>query len=217
MAKDVPAIIRWDQAYNRNGNPKLPRAVVNAIRTYVDNDTLAGWVSQETLAQDTGLDESNVRRQLRKNEDVGWLVSKRGRAGRASEYRLTYPQPGADARLDTTPTVQIRTVRDQDPNRAQMPGYTPQPCTDARLLPGADARPTTPRTSPQEKFCSSDASRDDPWAQPTGDPFADEGERLDAREGRAVVWAADGLPDSEWPPKRPPSRNLPRAFGDRME
>jgi hypothetical protein len=153
----VPAIIRWDQAYNRNGDGKLPRAVLNALRGYMDNDTLSGWVSQETLARDTGLDESNVRRQIRRNADAGWLVvTKRGRAGRASEYRLTYPEPGADARLPAdgaeAPTVQIRTVNHPDPNRANLPGYTLQPGANARLLPGEYARPTTPGTSPQEKF-----------------------------------------------------------------
>ncbi|MBB2992147.1 hypothetical protein FHR72_003643 [Mycolicibacterium iranicum] len=150
-------IIAWDQAYNRNGDGKLPRAVMNVIRTYMNNHTLAGWVSQETLARDIGLDESNVRRQIKKNTEAGWIaVTKRGRAGRASEYRLTYPQPGANARLNVgdeqSPTVQIRTVTGRGSNQAQMPGYTPQPGADARLLPGADARPTTRGTSPQEKF-----------------------------------------------------------------
>lgn len=154
-----PEILRWDQAYNRNGESKLPRAVLNVIRTYMNNHTLTGWVSQETLARDTGLDESNVRRQIRKNEDAGWLVvTKRGRSGRASEYRLAYPQPGEYARLsgdgDEGSTGRIRPVTTQgEPgsNRANMPGYTPQPGADARLLSGADARPTSPSTSPQEK------------------------------------------------------------------
>ncbi|CAN5549099.1 hypothetical protein BH11ACT6_BH11ACT6_29790 [soil metagenome] len=146
-------IIAWDQAYNRNGDGKLPRAVVNVIRTYMDNHTLTGWVSQETLARDTGLDESNVRRQIKKNAEAGWIVvTKRGRAGRASEYRLTYSQPGADARLEESLTGRICPVNELTPNQANMPGYTPQPGEYARLLPGADARPTTPRTSPQEKF-----------------------------------------------------------------
>jgi hypothetical protein len=223
-------ILRWDQAYNRNGDGKLPRAVVNVIRTYMNNHTLAGWVSQGTLARDTGLDESNVRRQIRKNADAGWLVvTKRGRAGRASEYRLTYPQPGADARLNTddadTATVQIRTVRHPGPNRAQMPGYSLQPGADARLLPGADARPTASGTSPQEKFHvavegseapnngadgrgrggpslgvafqPATASRPAPWSD---DPFADEGERHHAREEPAYAgddWSHYGDRDTD--------------------
>ena len=151
-----PEILRWDQAYNRNGDGKLPRAVVNVIRTYMDNDSLAGWVSQETLARDTGLDESNVRRQIRKNAEAGWLVvTKRGRAGRASEYRLTYPQPGEYARLESTVS-----------NQANMPGYTPQPGEYARLQPGEYARPTSPRASPQEKLFIRDPFEADPLGQP---------------------------------------------------
>lgn len=138
----APAIIRWDQAYNRNGDGKLPRAVVNVIRTYMNNHTLAGWVSQETLSRNTGLDERTVRRQIEKNVKVGWLtVTKRGRTGQASEYQLTYPRPDTDVRLGTA-----------DSNRTQMSGYTQLPDTDVRLEPDTDVRPTTPRTSPQEKF-----------------------------------------------------------------
>lgn len=196
-----PEILRWDQAYNRNRDAKLPRAVVNAIRTYMDNDELTGWVSQATLARDTGLDESNVRRQIRKNVDAGWLiVTKRGRTGRASRYQLTYAQPGADARLVPPLTAQIRTVSGPASNRAQTPGYAPQPGADARSIPGADARPTSPGTSPQGKFLGVISG---PGAiagaaggaapafgfgpQPrSDDPFASEGEREYAREDRVT-------------------------------
>lgn len=182
----TPEILLWDQAYNRNGDAKLPRTVVNAVRTYMDNDDLTGWVSQETLARDTGLDETNVRRQIKKNVDAGWLVvTKRGRAGRASEYRLAYPQPGADARLDANegevPTGRICPVTESDPNRANMPGYTSQPGADARLLPGADARPTSPGTSPQEKFLreavgktTNNGPDSDPWGGSPSQPATEE-------------------------------------------
>jgi hypothetical protein len=214
-----PEILKWDQAYNRNGDGKLPRAVMNVIRTYMNNHTLAGWVSQETLARDTGLDESNVRRQIKKNTDAGWIVvTKRGRAGRASEYRLAYPQPGADARLnvgdDESPTVQIRTVTGGGSNRAQMPGYTPQPGADARLLPGADARPTSPPTSPQEKLVtetptgSQSVEGSEPataTGSPSDDPFASEPTwraESAAREERAARYlepaTAGGPPASPW-------------------
>ena len=93
MATDLP-ILLWDQAYNRNGDAKLPRAVVNVIRTYMDNHTLDGWVSQETLAEATGMQVRGVRKQIAANVEAGWLeVVKQGCAGRASIYRLTYPKP----------------------------------------------------------------------------------------------------------------------------
>ena len=73
LMPNVPAIIRWDQAYNRNGNPDLPRTVVNAIRTYMNNDTLNGFVKAETLSRHTGLSIRQVRRQIAANVAAGWL------------------------------------------------------------------------------------------------------------------------------------------------
>ncbi len=89
----VPNIIRWDQAYNRNGDPKLPRAVVNAIRTHMDNHTLTGWVKATTLADYTGLKERAVRTQIAVNVKAGWLevVESGNSSGKANTYRLTYP------------------------------------------------------------------------------------------------------------------------------
>lgn len=164
----TPEILLWDQAYNRNGDAKLPRAVVNVIRTYMDNDSLTGWVTQQTIARDTGLDETNVRRQIKKNVDAGWLaVTKRGRAGRASEYRLTCPQPGADARLETAEaqglTGRICLVTEDRRNRAQMPGYNSQPGEFARLLPGADARPSSPELLLKEKLSREGTTVPDPF------------------------------------------------------
>lgn len=90
---NAPAIIRWDQAYNRNGESKLPRAVVNAIRTHVDNHTLTGWVKAKTLADYTGLQERAVRAQISTNVKAGWLevVESGNSSGKANIYRLTYP------------------------------------------------------------------------------------------------------------------------------
>lgn len=150
------AIIEWDQAYNRNGNGKLPRAVVNVIRTYMNNHTLTGWVSQATLMADTGLSESQVRRQIKANIEAGWLeVVRQGRTGKATDYRLTYPEPVTDDRLEgegQSLTGHIRPVEDTDSNRSHMTGYNPQPVMDDRLQPVIDDTPTSPRTSPQEKF-----------------------------------------------------------------
>lgn len=156
MPTSTLPILLWDQAYNRNGDGKLPRATVNAIRTYMDNHSLSGWISQETLMRDTGLSESQVRRQIKANTEAGWLaVVTQGRAGRASVYQLTYPQPVTDDRLTEStrsPTGQIRPVTDTTPNRSDMTGYCSQPVMDDRLQPVIDDTPTTPRTSPQEKF-----------------------------------------------------------------
>ena len=90
---DLP-ILAWDQAYNRNGDPKLPRAVANVIRTYMNNHSLTGYVKAETLAKHTGLQVRGVRKQIAANVAAGWLeIVESGHSGRkANVYRLTYPK-----------------------------------------------------------------------------------------------------------------------------
>jgi hypothetical protein len=100
-------IILWDQAYNRNGDSKLPRTVMNAIRTYMDNRTLEGWVRAQTLAEDTGLQERAVWKQIAANVKAGWLqVVKSGNSsGLANRYRLTIPEVNP-VRHDGNPVLQ---------------------------------------------------------------------------------------------------------------
>jgi hypothetical protein len=94
-SSNVPAIIRWDQAYNRNRDPKLPRAVVNAIRTHANNHTLEAWVKAQTLADYTGLQERAIWKQIAANVKAGWIeiVKSGNSSGLANRYRLTYPSP----------------------------------------------------------------------------------------------------------------------------
>ncbi|WP_133058005.1 hypothetical protein [Mycolicibacterium vulneris] len=122
MPEKLP-IIAWDQAYNRNGDPALPRAVVNAIRTHMDNRSLTGWIKQETLAEYTGLSVRQVRRHIAANVEAGWLevTSLGNSSGLASSYRLTFPKADTDALLKAD-------IRDQ---KADM-----------------DVLPTTPVTTP---------------------------------------------------------------------
>ena len=105
MPSEVPAIIRWDQAYNRNGDRKLQRTVVNAIRTYMDNNTLTGWVKAETLVRDTGIKERTVREQIAANIAAGWLevVESGNSSGRANTYLLTYPNHAPQRRVAGEP------------------------------------------------------------------------------------------------------------------
>ncbi|WP_305093555.1 hypothetical protein [Prescottella sp. R16] len=137
------AIIQWDQAYNRNGNSKLPRAAMNALRTYMNNHTLTGWVSQETLAENTGLTVRGVRKQLDANEAAGWLeIVEQGRSARATVYRLAIP-------TGTTVPVEVAT---EEPTGTTVPVDTGSTGTTVPGLPEPQFRPTAPRTSPQEKF-----------------------------------------------------------------
>jgi hypothetical protein len=125
-----PEILRWDQAYNRNGDRRLQRTVVNAIRTYMDNHTLTGWVKAETLVRDTGIKERTVREQIAANVAAGWLeiVESGNSSGRANTYRLTYP------------------------NHAPQRGVDGEACATAQVNHAPRRTPSSPRTSPQEKF-----------------------------------------------------------------
>lgn len=145
MPSEVPAIIRWDQAYNRNGDPKLPRSVVNAIRTHMNNHTLEGWVKAETLADYTGLQVRGVRKQIAANVKAGWLevVESGNSSGKANTYRLTYPK---GVPQDTV------AVADFTQRVSYRPPLTPQGCPIGPVKGVLQDTPTTPRTSPQEKF-----------------------------------------------------------------
>ena len=168
----VPPIILWDQAYNRSGE-KIQRAVVNAIRTHVDNTTLAGFVGRETLARYTGLTIKQVDRQIAANVAAGWLeiVRPGGRnqsIRRANDYQLTYP------------TKKDIYVPDSDVGTFMSTG-------DGHLCPDdldINVAPTTPltsnRTSPERSSDGEDTfetefdSRshsviEDPWAEPSTD------------------------------------------------
>lgn len=137
-------IIRWDQTYNRSGDRKLQRAVVNAIRTYMNNHTLTGWVKAETLMQDTGLSERTVREQIAANVAAGWLqVVKSGNSsGRANTYRLTYPDHAVRRMVPVGEEIDHAVHRMVDG----------EPCGTPQGNHAVHRTPTTPRTSPQEKF-----------------------------------------------------------------
>lgn len=137
-------IIEWDQAYNRNGDRKLQRTVVNAIRTYMNNHTLTGWVKAETLVRDTGIKERTVREQIAANVVAGWLevVESGNSSGRANTYRLTYP--------NHAPQRRVPVGTETDHALQHMVGG--EPCATAHGYHAPQRTPTTPRTSPQEKF-----------------------------------------------------------------
>lgn len=217
----VPAIIRWDQAYNRNGDSKLPRAAVNAIRTYMNNDTLTGWVKAETLAGDIGMTVRGVRKQIAANVAAGWLeIAESGNSSKATVYRLTYP--GDREPQFTVPDA----VRVNHSSRS-----TPEGCPTVHGKGEPQFTPTSPRTSPKrsslllletvnpgspfgEPDLTDRVDQDETGLRsrslaiagseategPSSDPFADRGERHDAREGRAagLAIATDGVDWSQY-------------------
>lgn len=151
--KSTLPIIAWDQAYNRNGVKNLPREVVNVIRTYVNNTTLEGWVTQDTLMADTGLSLRQVQRQIKQNEDAGWLkrVERGNSAGWANRYRLTTPD---DVSVVSTHPVNDIFVVD--------PFAVDHSTTNTSSTNDMDVTPTTPRTSPKRSSYI-ETSRDDKY------------------------------------------------------
>ena len=147
--------LTWDQAYNRNGDSKLPRAVVNVIRTYMDNHTLTGFVKAETLAEATGMTVRGVRKQIAANVAAGWLeIAEPGNSSKATVYRLAYP---ADHEPQFTVTTG-ETVNHSSPFEGETVNHS-----SSKGEP--QFTPTTPRTSPQEKFSTT------PRTVNSGSPF----------------------------------------------
>lgn len=150
-------IIAWDQAYNRNGDGKLPRAAVNAIRTYMDNHTLTGFVKAETLAEATGMTVRGVRKQIASNVAAGWLeIAEPGNSSRATVYRLTYP-PDREQQFTVCTEETMNHSSPLDSGRVNHSSAKGEP----------QFTPTTPRTSPQEKFSTT------PGTVNSGSPFGE--------------------------------------------
>lgn len=95
MADAYPKTL-WDQAYNRGG-VKLPKAVLNALRTWANPHTLECHATIEELAEWTGLSPSACWRQLNANEAAGWVevVHQGHSGGKANVYRLRNPGENA--------------------------------------------------------------------------------------------------------------------------
>lgn len=90
----------WHKSYGMSGVASSARSVAYIVFDLADGRTGdKAYTSLELLAERTGLNERQVRRNLAVNVDAGWLtlVSKgsnlgRGGKGKASEYRLSYPE-----------------------------------------------------------------------------------------------------------------------------
>jgi hypothetical protein len=104
----------WDQAYNRGG-VKLPKAVLNTLRTWANPQTLECFAKLEDLAEQTGLSESACWRQIKANEAAGWIeVLHQGHSGgKANDYRLL--NPGVNAKVPSHQEEQHPSVNAMNP------------------------------------------------------------------------------------------------------
>lgn len=127
MSEILPKTL-WDQAYNRGG-VKLPKAVLNTLRTWADPRTLECFATLDDLAEWTGLSPSACWRQIKANEAAGWIeVVRQGHSGgKANDYRLL--NPGVNAKVRN---------RQEEPN----------PSINA-MNPGVNAKETLAKTHNQ--------------------------------------------------------------------
>jgi biotin operon repressor len=86
----------WDHSQAR-GNDRL---VLLAIADHAHDDGAGAWPSQELLTQKTHLSESTVRRCIRSLEDLGELVTDRGRLGNRYRVDMTGRATGQNDRSD---------------------------------------------------------------------------------------------------------------------
>ncbi|WP_241472270.1 hypothetical protein [Mycolicibacterium neoaurum] len=198
----TPEILLWDQAYNRCGDAKLPRAVVNVIRTYMNTNTLTGWVKAETLAEATGMQIRGVRKQIAANVAAGWLeVTESGNSsGKANTYRLTYPK---GVQQDTiaagdTPSKGVPQDTVTDPTKG-----VPQDTIDTEGCPIGPGKgvpqdtPTSPRTSPKRSSLREGTK--------VPDPFGGSDDRSNRSEADTTS-ESKGVPQDTVPSVRQPAK-----------
>ncbi len=180
-------IIEWDQAYNRNSDKSVPREVLNAIRTYVDNQTLRGFVSVQRLMDDTGLCKRAVNKQIRTNKEAGWLeLTKRGNsAGAANYYLLTYPERELKfppQELKCTPTTPLSSQKITTSKERELKFPTAD-CPSEVGQPEGDLY--------SDPWGGSESNRrldDDPWGVSSApDASESSGGNLDSRESRFLA------------------------------
>lgn len=186
-----PLIIKWDQAFNRNGDKSLPRQVGNVIRLYMNNDTLEGYVSQQRLADDTGLTDHQVRRQIDALELAGWVEvttapEKRGKV--PNTYRLLFPNPDIQGNpdiYDQKPALDVlhtskrtspeSSTSESNPDIHDRPGsIDPSRSDDGPQEPESRTSPPT-RTSVACPLTPEEQAEilAEHWAADDADPWAD--------------------------------------------
>lgn len=112
---DTPQIFTWLQAMHRTADLRFAaRAVIAAMATRADNNTLEFFQTQEELAEWCGCSPRYIGQAIKDAIAAGWLIRTKqgsGRGGRASEYRLAYgkrltqaPKTPADAPAAETDT-----------------------------------------------------------------------------------------------------------------
>ena len=132
------------------------RGVLNVLASYADADTLVVYVGRSTLARQSGLSRSTLRRAVRDLEAAGEVVTLEVGAGdRPSRYRLTLSPPVGEP-VDN-PTVPERERVHPDPGEGSQRTRgrvhsEPQPGLGP-VLTGRGSRP---------RACSAHASVDNP-------------------------------------------------------
>lgn len=133
---------QWQNALLTSGKDGLKATVRNTLMTMAvraDNRDISKtfFITQDEVAEWTGLHVTKVREHIRKAKEAGWLVEvEKGRTGRASVYRLS---------IGATPNPSGKTPgkRIEPSENARL-----EPSENARLQPSENARPTSPERGP---------------------------------------------------------------------
>lgn len=115
----------WSNAVHRAVGPKLPHrlhAVAWALadRAQLENGKFVCWPSLNTLADDTGMDRTNIARHLKEVEAAGWIVREPGGPRRSTRYRLVIPE-GVSVVAPAPLVAEVPLVAEEHPVVAEPP------------------------------------------------------------------------------------------------
>lgn len=107
---------KWHKAYGQSDVPSSVRSVAYVVWDYTDAQGNKGYPGIDRITASTGLSQRQALRNLADNVKRGWLGqvssgARSGKAGIASEYRLTYPAGHRNSVSPVSPAPDIPVSR----------------------------------------------------------------------------------------------------------
>lgn len=159
----------WHKAYGASDVPSSVRSVAYVVWDYTDAHGNGAHPGIDRIVASTGLSKRQALRNLAENVARGWLGqlssgSNAGKAGSASEYRLTYPDGHAKQVSSVSPALadQVSSVSPAGPDQVTSvtkPGVISVTPTDP-LTTTAVVRTEKPEPLP-DHWAPNDAHRRD--------------------------------------------------------
>ncbi|NKV30736.1 hypothetical protein GS921_13385 [Rhodococcus hoagii] len=150
----------WHKAYGASDVPSSVRSVAYVVWDYTDAYGNGAHPGIDRIVASTGLSKRQALRNLAENVARGWLGqvvsgAKSGKAGIASEYRLTYPD-GHDSPVSPvspgagSPVSSMTPGPDSPVSPVSKPGVTSVTPTDPPTTSTAAARTAKPEPLPDD-------------------------------------------------------------------